>query len=65
MSTGRRLIINEDNGGYAVFKTRNWGERDNKSDRKKGIRKKIGKILRARLKRSNNSVINEELSDKL
>ena len=51
MTTGRRHIINEDNGGWAVFRTRRWGERDYKSDRQKRMRKKLGKTLRTRLKR--------------
>lgn len=51
MTTGRRHIINEDNGGWAVFRTRRWGERDYKSDRQKRMRMKLGKTLRTRLKR--------------
>lgn len=60
MATGKRLIINEDNGGWAVFRTRRWGERDYKSDRQKGIRKKLGKTLRTRLKREVKSMVETE-----
>lgn len=59
MTTGRRHIINEDNGGSAVFKTRRWGERDYKSDRQKRMRKKLGKTLRTRLKREVKVMIKE------
>ena len=63
MATGRRHILNEDNGGWAVFRTRRWGERDYKSDRQKGMRKKLGKILRTRLKREANVVIEKEMEE--
>ena len=63
MATGRRHIINHDNGGWAVFRTRRWGERDYKSDRQKGIRKKLGKILRTRLKRETISEIKKETEE--
>lgn len=61
MTTGRRHIINADNGGWAVFRTRRWGERDYKSDRQKGMRKKLGKILRTRLKREAEVIIKREI----
>lgn len=63
MTTGRRHIINEDNGGWAVFRTRRWGERDYKSDRQKRIRKKLGKTLRTRLKREVKVIIKKEMED--
>lgn len=59
MATGRRHIINEDNGGWAVFRTRHCGERNYKSDRQKGMRKKFGKTLRTRLKREIKVMIKE------
>ena len=35
MTTGKRHIINADNGGYAVFRTRRWvKETTNLTDRK-------------------------------
>ncbi len=61
MATGRRHIINEDNGGWAIFRTRRWGERDYKSDRQKGIRKKLSKILRNRLKREADAMVRENI----
>lgn len=63
MTTGRRHIINEDNNGWAVFRTRRWGERDYKSDRQKGMRKKLGKTLRTRLKREVKVIIEREMKD--
>lgn len=63
MTTGRRHIINEDNGGWAVFRTRRWGERDYKSDRQKGMRKRLGKILRTRLKREAKTIIKKEVEN--
>ncbi|MCD8091999.1 MAG: hypothetical protein LUF01_03910 [Bacteroides sp.] len=59
MATGRRHIINEDNGGWAVFITRHREARDHKSDRQKGIRKKLSKILRTRLKREADAMVRE------
>lgn len=63
MATGKRLIKNIDNGGWAVFRTRRWGERDYKSDRQKGIRKKLGKTLRTRLKREVKVMIKKEMEE--
>ena len=60
MTTGRRLLINNDKGGWAVFRTRRWGERDYHSDRQKRMRKKLGKTLRTRLKREMNNIEKEE-----
>lgn len=61
MATGKRHIKNVDKGGWGVYRTRRWGERDYKSDRQKGIRKIIGKILRTRLKNETNSIIENEI----
>jgi hypothetical protein len=63
MATGRRHIINEDNGGWAVFRVRRWGERDFKSDRQKGMRKKLGKTLRTRLKREAKTIVERDLEN--
>lgn len=41
--TGKNLLIRVDNGGWAVYKTRGWSERNYKSDRQKGMRKILGK----------------------
>ena len=48
---GRKIIKKYDKGGWALYKTRNWGERDYKSDRQKGIRKALNQQIRQRLKR--------------
>lgn len=63
MTTGKRHIINADNGGYAVFRTRRWGERDYKSDRQKRQRKMLNQVLRTRLKRETNAIIKQELEE--
>ena len=51
MATGKRLITNIDNGGWACFKTRDKSSRDRCSDRMKRIRKNITKKCRTSLKR--------------
>lgn len=48
---GKKIIQIHDSGGWAVYKTRNWGERGYKSDRQKGIRKALNRQIRHRLKR--------------
>lgn len=63
MTTGRRHIINKDNSGYAVFRTRNWGERNYKSDRQKGQRKMLNQAIRTRLKREATVTIEKELEE--
>lgn len=63
MTTGRRHIINEDRGGWAVFRTRRWRERNYQSDRQKGIRQKLGKILHTRLKREANALTKNEMEE--
>jgi len=47
---GRTIINRYDNGGWAVYKTRRWGERDFKSDRQKGIRKRLNRRIRRKMK---------------
>ena len=51
MATGKRLITNIDNGGWACFKIRDKSSRDRCSDRMKRIRKNITKKCRTSLKR--------------
>lgn len=51
MTTGKRLISNVDNGGWACFRSRDKSERDRCSDRMKRIRKTITKKCRSVLKR--------------
>lgn len=58
---GRKIIQKYDKGGWAVYRTRNWGERDDKSDRQKGIRKALNRQIRQKLKREANSIIKEEI----
>jgi len=47
---GRTIINRYDNGGWAVYKTRRWGERDFKSERQKGIRKRLNRQIRRKIK---------------
>lgn len=63
MTTGRRIIINHDKSGWRTFLTRNWGERDYKSDRKKGQRKMLNQKIRTLLKREVCEIVKEELED--
>lgn len=59
MATGKRLIKNIDNGGWACYRTRDNSERDRCSDRMKRIRKVISKKCRIALKRQ----LREEIID--
>lgn len=61
MATGKRLIKNADNGGWATYKVRRWGERDYQSDRMKLIRKVISKKCRRILEKEEYKLINESI----
>ena len=61
MSTGRRLIINVDGGGWVCFINRDNSERDRCSDRMKGIRKIMTKKSRLILKRDLEEILTNEI----
>lgn len=57
---GKKIVRIHDKGGLAVCMTRNWGERDHKSDRKKGIRKVLNRKIRRMMKREANDIIENQ-----
>lgn len=66
MATGRRLIINNDENGWALFRFREGpnGERCMQSDRNKGVRKSLNKKVRTRLKREADKEIYNALQER-
>lgn len=60
--TGKKILKINDRGGYGVYGFRRNKYREDRSDRKKGIRKALNRIIRSRLKRElSQKIKNKEL----